>query len=182
MTSTLAASLMSTTSEHVLSRPLKSKSSKKATFVPSSRSSNGSVVRGGVSKQKHKVSTSLTLTENHDFGCPHLNVPKSSPIWPNFSLFRKYKSVIRQGEPWNNSSIPLPPFPSCKECSDSRRILFCLHCRWSSCWKSLHIHQHFKDSEQCTFAFDIDHGHVFCSLCNDYVYDERFSSMYSISH
>ncbi|KAI8620523.1 hypothetical protein BC830DRAFT_1059123, partial [Chytriomyces sp. MP71] len=67
--------------------------------------------------------------------------------------------------------------PACKTCSDSGfgRLHICLHCPFMGCFKQNHIQSHLNDStnNHC-FAVDYHHGALFCSKCNDYVWDLDF--------
>ncbi|KAJ1739919.1 hypothetical protein LPJ78_005013 [Coemansia sp. RSA 989] len=72
----------------------------------------------------------------------------------------------------------MPP-PVCLQCSTAGdRLHACLGCDSFGCWRPRaqrhgqvpHIIQHLTDSGHA-FALDFVHQQVFCSACNDYVYD-----------
>lgn len=58
----------------------------------------------------------------------------------------------------------------CSVCNEhSPRLHACLYCIFFGCYDTGHIQDHAKN-EQHFLALDVNHGHVFCFECSDYVY------------
>ncbi|KAI8967242.1 hypothetical protein BDF20DRAFT_1004934 [Mycotypha africana] len=63
------------------------------------------------------------------------------------------------------------PIPECSTCLYPLSHLHaCLHCVYFGCWKKGHIKQHQKEKKH-TFAMDFNRYTLFCSECDDYIYD-----------
>ncbi|KAJ3191921.1 hypothetical protein HK101_007294 [Irineochytrium annulatum] len=64
--------------------------------------------------------------------------------------------------------------PGCATCEDSLgRLHMCLHCNTAFCSIDQHLHNHMEE-RQHNYAVDFSHQTLFCSKCNDYVYDIDF--------
>lgn len=62
-------------------------------------------------------------------------------------------------------------FCHCYVCGSTRNLLGCLHCVFFGCKN--HIGEHYKNKKH-SMAIQLNHGHIFCFGCGDYVYDKKF--------
>ncbi|TFK34607.1 cysteine proteinase [Crucibulum laeve] len=68
--------------------------------------------------------------------------------------------------------------PACSTCNLSlSRPFACLHCVYAGCWVGGHIVDHLKDKDH-TFCADVKTGSVFCSECDDFIYDAKLDEIY----
>ncbi|TPX37880.1 hypothetical protein SeMB42_g06822 [Synchytrium endobioticum] len=71
------------------------------------------------------------------------------------------------------------PLPQCCDCDNvGSRLHACLQCVYLGCWNRGHMSNHLRD-QQHTFAMDFAHCRVFCSECNDYIYDADFEMIFN---
>lgn len=59
----------------------------------------------------------------------------------------------------------------CYVCGSTRNLMSCLHCIYFGC--RIHIADHYKNKKHYV-ALNLSHGHIFCFMCYDFVYDQRF--------
>ncbi|KAF8963160.1 hypothetical protein BDZ97DRAFT_2017931 [Flammula alnicola] len=97
-------------------------------------------------------------------------------------IAKKYTSVVS----WNahRSQAIRPPkrrkiaAPICGTCScPLSRPFACLHCPYTGCWQDGHTVQHLKDTGH-SFCTDAKTGYVFCSECDDFIYDLKLDEMH----
>ncbi|KAF9007408.1 cysteine proteinase [Cyathus striatus] len=99
------------------------------------------------------------------------------------ALLTKLKTVVA----WNVNryqSVKNPAkrrkiaFPACGTCGLSlSRPFSCLNCSYIGCWSEDHVSSHLSD-EGHTFCADVKSGSVFCSECDDFIYDPRIDDAY----
>ena len=99
------------------------------------------------------------------------------------------RSPLRPPVSWP-STLAVQAHTRCSECGTHRRLLLCLHCVYIGCYEARHLQQHCKANQhslgQATVggaplaphsrlrtALDLSYGTVYCSLCQDCVYDEE---------
>eukprot|EP01083_Nonionella_stella_P065520 171761_1 len=81
------------------------------------------------------------------------------------------KSILSAYKSHERSSRIQNGHPKCIDCRDYfGRLHRCLYCAYIGCFVKGHIQAHCKVSNHI-LVFDIDHDEVFCSVCNDYVYN-----------
>ncbi|CAO3624062.1 unnamed protein product [Mucor fragilis] len=120
--------------------------------------------------------------------CPHI-VKLKQKLKENdgnqeTNIFENYRSLVQYSILWHKSRKikytsdgkrrkPLKelPLPQCSTCLDPlSRLHACLHCVYIGCWRKGHLKSHQKEKKH-TFAMDFDRHTLFCSECNDYIYD-----------
>ncbi|KDR78670.1 hypothetical protein GALMADRAFT_244157 [Galerina marginata CBS 339.88] len=63
--------------------------------------------------------------------------------------------------------------PSCGTCEVSlSRPFACLYCSYTGCWQDGHVVQHLKEAGH-QFCVDAKTGSLFCTECDDFVYDAK---------
>ncbi|KAK2460172.1 hypothetical protein APHAL10511_007851 [Amanita phalloides] len=68
--------------------------------------------------------------------------------------------------------------PTCRTCDISLfRPFTCLHCEYIGCWTDGHVTNHLKE-EGHSFCADTKSGCVYCSECENFVYDSTLSNVY----
>ncbi|EPB89263.1 hypothetical protein HMPREF1544_03887 [Mucor circinelloides 1006PhL] len=120
--------------------------------------------------------------------CPHIvklkQKLKESDGNQENNIFENYRSLVQYSILWHKSRKikytsdgkrrkPLKelPLPQCSTCLDPlSRLHACLHCVYIGCWRKGHLKDHQKEKKH-TFAMDFDRHTLFCSECNDYIYD-----------
>ncbi|GFT87762.1 ubiquitin carboxyl-terminal hydrolase 22 [Nephila pilipes] len=70
----------------------------------------------------------------------------------------------------------------CKQCKSTDKIHACLYCPYFGCffnesknelaYEHGHIEKHARESHH-SISVNMDHGVLFCFICNDYIYDDR---------
>ncbi|PCH42519.1 cysteine proteinase [Wolfiporia cocos MD-104 SS10] len=64
--------------------------------------------------------------------------------------------------------------PTCGTCEQVlTRPFVCIQCRYTGCWQDGHVKQHLDDNQH-GFCIDVRSGSLFCSACDDFVYDNAF--------
>ncbi|KAI9216816.1 hypothetical protein BC828DRAFT_284696 [Blastocladiella britannica] len=114
--------------------------------------------------------------------CPHLarEIARDPGFTSRARAVARYGEMTREGRP-----SELPPShatsaptrqqwpPECRSCTYYRRLSVCLTCMACYCFKEGHMRVHLSQSNH-GFAWDIEHGAVYCRTCNDYIYDTLF--------
>jgi ubiquitin carboxyl-terminal hydrolase 22/27/51 len=59
----------------------------------------------------------------------------------------------------------------CYVCASTTNPLSCLHCIFFGC--KTHMNEHFK-SKKHYIALNLNHGYIYCFMCSDYVYFDKF--------
>ncbi|KAG1830548.1 hypothetical protein EV424DRAFT_1578450, partial [Suillus variegatus] len=68
--------------------------------------------------------------------------------------------------------------PTCDTCNQTlSRPFVCLQCSYAGCWSGGHITDHLKETVH-TFCVDAKSGSVFCSECDDFVFDDTIDDLY----
>ncbi|KAH6909348.1 hypothetical protein BKA70DRAFT_1400237 [Coprinopsis sp. MPI-PUGE-AT-0042] len=97
-------------------------------------------------------------------------------------LKAKYKNVLQ----WNvhRSQAVRASFkrrkvapPSCGTCGIAlARPFACLNCEYAGCWDDGHAAEHLRNTEHRFFA-DVKTGAVYCSECEDFIYDSTMDEL-----
>ncbi|KAF9558847.1 cysteine proteinase [Agrocybe pediades] len=113
--------------------------------------------------------------------CPHFSATLSDAGLAS-EITTKYNAVVA----WyahRSQTSPRPAkrrkisVPTCGTCALSlSRPFACLHCTYTGCWHGGHVGQHLRDSDH-QFCVDAHSGSVFCSECDDFIYDARIDTM-----
>ncbi|KAF8872581.1 cysteine proteinase [Infundibulicybe gibba] len=115
--------------------------------------------------------------------CPHIaTILPAEGDKANNTILKKYTSVVA----WNvhhlqslrcSTKRKKVAAPICGSCSISLpRPFVCLHCTYSGCWSNGHILGHLNESEHI-FCADAKTGAIFCSKCDDFIYDSIVDRM-----
>ncbi|KAI5995829.1 hypothetical protein F5J12DRAFT_907170 [Pisolithus orientalis] len=113
-------------------------------------------------------------------GIPHCEDPSRST-----ELETKYKTVVAWYARKAQQAVSQPPAkrrkmaaPSCDICHLALpRPFVCLSCSFAGCWAGEHITSHLADSRH-PFCVDTKSGSLFCSQCNNFVYNVMFEDLY----
>ncbi|KAF6756816.1 hypothetical protein DFP72DRAFT_963469, partial [Ephemerocybe angulata] len=113
--------------------------------------------------------------------CPHIQ----AELAENFgeAIFPRYKQVLT----WNvhrAQAVRAPKrrriaAPVCGVCELAlSRPFACLHCDKAFCWENGHAKSHLRHAKHM-FCADVKSGRVYCSLCDDFIYDPRMEDVYT---
>ncbi|KAI8058934.1 uncharacterized protein B0P05DRAFT_599889 [Gilbertella persicaria] len=120
--------------------------------------------------------------------CPHLaklkqKLREEGSACPQDNILENYRALVRYSILWHKSrksahsdnkrkrQVKELPLPQCTTCSDPlSRLHACLHCVYLGCWRKGHMKEHQAEKKHI-FAMDFDRHTIFCSECDDYVYD-----------
>ncbi|OBZ81870.1 Ubiquitin carboxyl-terminal hydrolase 22 [Choanephora cucurbitarum] len=95
------------------------------------------------------------------------------------NILENYRALVQYSLVWHKSRKSIVkrkelkelPLPQCTTCLDPlSRLHACLHCVYLGCWKKGHMKDHQKEKKHI-FAMEFDRHAIFCSECDDYVYD-----------
>jgi len=98
-------------------------------------------------------------------------------------LLNKYKTVVawnvdRFQNAKNRAKRRKTSTPMCGTCDMAlSRPFVCLHCSYAGCWSKSHVSSHLKNSGH-QFCADVKSGSVFCSKCDDFIYDAALDDIY----
>ncbi|KAL6298643.1 cysteine proteinase [Sparassis latifolia] len=115
-------------------------------------------------------------------GCPHISFTLANTA-EETAIFRKYKRIISWDSQRRHDAIRPAKrrkvaVPACGTCEAAlSRPVVCLNCSYSGCWPKAHAKQHLQETNH-KFCVDAKTGSVYCSECNDFVYDSRISHAY----
>ncbi|TFK22778.1 cysteine proteinase [Coprinopsis marcescibilis] len=111
--------------------------------------------------------------------CPHIKAELGEN---GTTIITKYKTVLA----WNVNRLQAVrtsakrrriAAPSCGACGLAlSRPLACLHCEFTGCWDNQHALEHLRDAEH-SFCADVKTGAIFCSQCNDFIYDAEMEEI-----
>ncbi|KAH9925470.1 cysteine proteinase [Amylocystis lapponica] len=116
-------------------------------------------------------------------GCPHIALLFQDAC-EKTKLIKKYKAVLswniqRRQEATRPAKRRKISSPTCGTCDFVlSRPVVCLSCSYSGCWRNAHVKQHLQVAGHDLCA-DVKTGSVFCSKCDDFVYDSSMSHAYS---
>lgn len=111
-----------------------------------------------------------SITNNqHHHSCPHLHTFRSTQGPTPFRSLQQCFHI----KPLGRAAIQRDPHhhPLCGSCLSPHRLYACLSCATISCHR--HVSNHSSDHP---ISVDIDRAELFCSLCNDQVYDLDFDA------
>eukprot|EP00743_Colponemidia_sp_Colp-15_P007913 GILK01008571.1.p1 GENE.GILK01008571.1~~GILK01008571.1.p1 ORF type:complete len:563 (+),score=55.31 GILK01008571.1:106-1794(+) len=111
--------------------------------------------------------------------CPHLQSFKQQGGLRDFSVAQKF--LIKQRDGLGKKRLLASSCIGCKAATDyhdesfGAKLFVCVQCVFVGCWQvgGGHIKQHFKDKNHC-LAIETSRGEVYCSHCQDFVYDQDF--------
>ncbi|KAL4074742.1 hypothetical protein V8B97DRAFT_1868021 [Scleroderma yunnanense] len=119
-----------------------------------------------------------------DTGCTHIAVTLGDPS--TAAVFKtKYKSVVAWYAQKTQEAVSTPPAkrrrvaaPSCDTCHRTlSRPFACLSCSFAGCWTGEHIATHLIKSRH-PFCVDTKSGSLFCSECENFIYDAIIDDLY----
>ncbi|TEB19403.1 cysteine proteinase [Coprinellus micaceus] len=113
--------------------------------------------------------------------CPHIQAELSE----NFgeAIYPRFKQVVT----WNvhrSAAVRAPKRrrispPRCGVCDLAlSRPFACLHCDAAFCWEHGHAITHSKQTNH-TFCVDAKSGRLYCSQCDDFIYDPTLDELYT---
>ncbi|KAF8771540.1 Ubiquitin carboxyl-terminal hydrolase 22 like protein [Argiope bruennichi] len=113
---------------------------------------------------------------NPNFTCPHLRKVRSALKTYNVIL-GYYVACIAEDDKFNRKAEDA----YCRICESTKgRLHACLECAFFGCFKSEDGKvSHMKDHAvkfRHYFAVNLNHGSLFCYLCDDYIYNEPFDA------
>ncbi|KAF8151031.1 hypothetical protein B0H34DRAFT_731104 [Crassisporium funariophilum] len=113
--------------------------------------------------------------------CPHITNVLNG-INTGIEFVKKYKSVISWNVHRSQTSRPTKrrklAAPTCGTCNiHLSRPFACLHCSYAGCWSDHHVVKHLRDTGH-DFCVDPKSGYIFCSACDDFVYEARLEETY----
>ncbi|KZT02572.1 cysteine proteinase [Laetiporus sulphureus 93-53] len=106
-------------------------------------------------------------------GCPHIpsspaefeTVSRKLAVIGNWNVKRS-RSILCSAKRRKIGSL------ICSKCDLTlSRPFACLHCSFSGCWNNGHVKEHLQESVH-NYCADARTGSVFCSACDDFVYDD----------
>lgn len=108
-------------------------------------------------------------------GCEHFIQRKTKELLNNYRIIHSnFVSCM-----YDNSQEAKEKLATCNECEyDGARLLSCLYCVYFAC--PTHICEHFKNTKH-SFGVDLSLGHIFCSFCDDFIYDGEMLSLTDLS-
>lgn len=123
-------------------------------------------------------------TEAEEAGaCPHL-LSTFTDDGVRSDILQKYRTVVswatsRSYESQRPAKKRKLSTPQCGSCGIAlSRPFVCLHCSYSGCWSLSHIQGHLSEAGH-HFCVDAKSGSIFCSECDDFVYDAIISDVYN---
>ncbi|KAI0926169.1 hypothetical protein AcW1_008405 [Taiwanofungus camphoratus] len=123
------------------------------------------------------------IASEDTIGCRHI-VSYLKDADQKTNLLKKYKSIISWNIQRSHNSKRLAKrrktsAPICGTCDLTlARPFVCLHCPYSGCWRDSHVRNHLKEARHA-FCADVKTGSIFCSGCDDFVYDSILSHAFS---
>ncbi|KAF8193361.1 hypothetical protein BJ912DRAFT_960846 [Pholiota molesta] len=113
--------------------------------------------------------------------CPHISGALNDKSLGDV-IRKKYTSVVS----WSayRSQVLRPTkrrkiaAPTCGTCSSPlSRPIACLQCPYTGCWQDKHSIHHLRDTGH-SFCADTKTGYLFCSECDDFIYDMKLDEMH----
>lgn len=109
-------------------------------------------------------------------GCEHLVEQKNEELLNNYRIIHSNFISCQ----YDNSKNAKKKLAKCHDCAfDGPRLLSCLCCVYFAC--PTHFGEHFKNSQH-GFGINLTSGHLFCSHCDDYIYDGEILSIADSLH
>lgn len=149
--------------------------------------------RGAIMQSNGDAGPSSPSTSGKRASCRHLEI--SSENLKRYAAGLRWGRKVRRGEvrkdedgeedQYDNKRRKLLAYPSCAICKASlHRPFMCLECALPACFLN-HVEyssdcqrQHLRKSGH-NIAFDIFDGTLYCSSCEDVVYDDKFEAIAS---
>lgn len=127
-------------------------------------------------------SVSSEASENDIDRCSHITSVLADPP-AKAGIMEKFKTVVawharRTHDSLHPAKRRKVSSPTCDKCDQAlSRPFVCLHCSFAGCWSEGHITNHLKETGH-TFCTDTKSGSVFCSECEDFVFDDTIDELY----
>lgn len=127
-------------------------------------------------------SISSDTSENDIDRCSHIIAALADPP-AKAGIINKFKTVVawharRTHDSLHPAKRRKVSSPTCDTCDQAlSRPFVCLHCSFAGCWSEGHITNHLKETGH-TFCTDTKSGSVFCSECEDFVFDDTIDELH----
>ncbi|TDL25569.1 cysteine proteinase [Rickenella mellea] len=116
-------------------------------------------------------------------GCEHLTDALTNDT-TKASMLKKFKAAVA----WSALNLPKSgrqtakrrkiSMPTCGTCGLTLvRPFICLDCPFGGCWHGGHIVDHLKEAKH-RFCADVKSGSVFCSKCDDFIYNRAVEDLF----
>lgn len=99
--------------------------------------------------------------------CSHLTDYYNKYGLKPYQLVNSYFSTSLSKEKRKTKAL----FCFCMICGSTTNLLGCLNCVYFGC--KAHIAEHYKNKKH-QVALNLSHGHLYCFICADFVYDKKF--------
>ncbi|OJA12768.1 hypothetical protein AZE42_07914 [Rhizopogon vesiculosus] len=127
-------------------------------------------------------SISSDVSENDTARCSHIASVFADPS-AKAGITDKYRTVVawharRTHDALHPAKRRKISSPTCNTCNQTlSRPFVCLHCSFAGCWLEGHISNHLTEAGH-TFSADAKSGSVFCSECDDFIFDDTIDDLY----